>query len=320
MGDILWSDVSEWQVPVDDSYPYPVLAIRSNDGTYRDHDFARNYEWACRAMDSGRLAALIIYLVYRENWQQTLDTLKDVVGQPHPGTVFMIDVESWGGQIGGDQSDGINRLYWGIADWLGTAQLDAPRRVIGYGNANDLNTMWPNRPDHCPLIVAAYGANPDYPGKLGHQFTDGVYGGALDVPPFGYADVNSADGYDIDSFKSALGLGGFVAAEGELPVPNSNGAPMATLDQEDIDAVATEVTARVTKWLSDFIAGYVGPIGHDVKRVADQLGLARDDAGYDLAPGKPSGGNRPAYELLAALCARNGVPGTADTNPSGGAR
>ena len=33
--DTLYADVSEWQRPVDDSYPYRVIAIRSNDGTYR---------------------------------------------------------------------------------------------------------------------------------------------------------------------------------------------------------------------------------------------------------------------------------------------
>jgi hypothetical protein len=211
MADTRWSDVSEYQVRVTDRYPYQVLCIRSNDGTYRDKKFASNYEWARRALDSGRLKALIIYIVYRPNWQQTLDTTRSMVGVPHPHTAFMIDVESWEGQITGDNSDRINRLYWGLADWIGS-----PARVIGYGNVRDLNTLWPAKPAGVRLIVAAYGSNPSYPGKLGHQFTNGIID-ALEVPPFGRADVNSADGYDIDTFCAAIGIGRkhITAAPGE---------------------------------------------------------------------------------------------------------
>jgi hypothetical protein len=34
MVDSLFADVSEFQVPVDDSYPYQIFSFRSNDGTY----------------------------------------------------------------------------------------------------------------------------------------------------------------------------------------------------------------------------------------------------------------------------------------------
>lgn len=200
--DTMWSDVSEWQVPVDDSYPYQVLAVRSNDGTYRDRHFQANYRWACTALDSGRLKCLLIYLVYRPNWRDDLATLQSVIGQPHRRVAFMLDVESWGGQIQGDNSASINDLYRGITDWIGT-----PASVVGYGNTNDLDRLWPTRPTGLRLIIAAYDSNPNYPGKLAHQFTDGTVGGPLNVPPFGKADVNSADGYDIDAFCAALGTG-----------------------------------------------------------------------------------------------------------------
>lgn len=203
MSDTLWSDVSEWNSIVDDSYPYSVLAVRSNDGTYRDHHFVQNYQWAQRALDSGKLRVLIIYLVYRENWEDDFATLTSVVGTPHANTVVMVDVESWGGQIVGDQSAGINALLRSVTRWIGDS-----RRAIGYGNVFDLNSLWPTKPPGLRLIVAAYGSNPDYPGKLGHQFTDGQTADHLLVPPFGYADVNSADGYTVDAFCAALGLGG----------------------------------------------------------------------------------------------------------------
>lgn len=208
MTDTLWADVSEWQPAVNDSYPHQVLAIRSNDGTYRDKKFSANYAWAIRALDAGRLRALIVYCVFRVNWQDTLATMKSIVGAPHPKLVVMIDVESWGGQITGNQSDPINRLYWGLADWLGN-----PARVIGYGNVGDLNALWPNKPPGIRLIVAAYGSNPDYPGKLGHQFSD-----AYPTPPFGVCDINSADGYDIDAFCTAVGLAG--PPPGPTPPPD----------------------------------------------------------------------------------------------------
>lgn len=196
MGDTLFADVSEWQVPVNDQYPHQVLSIRACDGTYRDNNFAANYAWAHAALDSGRLKALIVYCVYRTNWAETLSTMMSMVGVPHPRMIAMIDVESWGGQITGNQSDGINRLYWGLAGWLGN-----PSRVIAYGNTGDLNALWPTKPPGVRLIVASYGANPDYPGKLAHQFANNYV-----TPPFGACDINSADGYDIDSFCAALGL------------------------------------------------------------------------------------------------------------------
>jgi len=210
MADTLWADVSEWQAAVNDSYPYQVLAIRSNDGTYRDKKFPANYAWATGALDAGRLRALIVYCVFRPNWQDTLNTMKTVVGTPHPKIVAMIDVESWGGQITGNQSDPINRLYWGLADWLGN-----PARVIGYGNTGDLNALWPNKPPGIRLIVAAYGSNPGYPGKLGHQFSD-----SYPTPPFGPCDINSADGYDIDAFSAAVGLTGTPTPPAPPPAPD----------------------------------------------------------------------------------------------------
>ena len=139
--DTIYADVSEWQVPVDDSYPHRVLCIRSNDGNHRDRNWNVNYPWCKRRCDTGELEFFIVYFVWRRNWRQTVDTLKDMVGNPHPRMAVMIDVESWGRQIAGDQSDGINRAYSAVAEWLGE-----PRRVVGYGNVGDLNRLWPVKP------------------------------------------------------------------------------------------------------------------------------------------------------------------------------
>ena len=248
LADVLWSDVSQYQTWVTDAYPYRVLAIRSNDGTYRDAKFPGNYAWAARALDTGRLRVLIDYMVYRENWQQTLDTARAMIGTPRSDLAVMIDVESWSGQIRGDHSASINALYDALAGWLGD-----PRRVIGYGNSGDLGALWPNRPGGLRTIIAAYGSNPDFPGKLGHQFTDGATHDRLNVPPFGFADVNSADGYDIDAFCAALGICHPVTL-GEIDMPAGEW-PTTTTPQ--LHCVCFPIGAKVSSltaqgWLSIF--------------------------------------------------------------------
>ena len=200
--DTLYADVSEWQRPVDDSYPYRVIAIRSNDGTYRDKNWASNYAWCKRRCDENALVFFIVYFVWRQNWQQTVDTLKNLVGQPHPRMAVMIDVESWQGQIIGNQSDGLNNAYRAVADWLGDR-----RRVIAYGNRGDLNSLWPYKPVGLRIVLASYGSNPGYPGKIAHQYTNGEgYGGGLPegCPPFGKCCMDSADGLTPEQYASCL--------------------------------------------------------------------------------------------------------------------
>jgi hypothetical protein len=77
---------------VNDSYPYPVLCIRSNDGTHRDRRWVNNYDWCLRNADSGRLTFFIVYFVWRTNWQAAVDTFKDQVRTPHPKMAVMLDV------------------------------------------------------------------------------------------------------------------------------------------------------------------------------------------------------------------------------------
>jgi hypothetical protein len=205
--DTLFADVSYFQAPVDDSYPHAVLSIRSNDGTFRDPNFEHNYRWCVNAVESGRLEFFIVYLYCRTNWEQTAQTHIDMVtaaGGPHPRMVSMLDVES-GGNPPGDGSDWINRTYWRLADWLGN-----PKRVIGYANTGDFNSMWRERPDGLRVIAAGYGRLPDLPGQIAHQYTDGQgFGGGLPegAPPFGNCDMNSANGLSPQEFAAACGIG-----------------------------------------------------------------------------------------------------------------
>ena len=209
MADTLYADVSEWQVGADDSYPYPVLCIRSNDGTYRDRRWLPNYRWCLRSVERGGLTFFIVYFVWRPNWRETVETFKSQVREPHPRMAVMIDVESWGGRITGDQSVGINAAYDAVGAYVGSTA-----KVIGYGNVGDLNRLWRNKPANLRLVVASYGSNPPYPGKVAHQYTDGQgFGGGLPegAPPFGDCDMNSADGLTAEQFAQACGIGDFGA-------------------------------------------------------------------------------------------------------------
>jgi hypothetical protein len=213
--DTLFADVSEYQVPVDDSYPYQVLSIRVSDGTYQDHNFAPNYAWMRTSLDSGRMTFGIVYTYARPNWQANADTVRTMIdsgGGLHPRVALMLDVEA-GGNPPGDGSSWINSLYSNLADYAGN-----PARIIGYANQYDFFNMWPVRPPGLRVIGAGYGSNPNLPGQVAHQYTDGSgYSPNLPqgCPPFGNCDMNSADGLTPLQFAAACGIttiGGWLMA------------------------------------------------------------------------------------------------------------
>ena len=224
--DTLFADVSEFQCVVNDSYPYRVLSIRSNDGTYEDKNFAANYAWATAAVDAGKLDMLIVYAYWRPNWQDTVNTHMSMVkaaGGPHPKMVSMMDVESGGNPVQ-DWSDALNATDAALVSWLGDS-----RRVIAYGNTNDLGTLWPSMSGE-KLVIASYGSNPDYPGKVAHQYTDGTgFGGGLPegCPPFGNCDMNSADGLTSSAFAALCGVGVPAPVVAAVPVAESVPAAIA---------------------------------------------------------------------------------------------
>jgi len=211
MTDTLWSDVSEFQVKVNSHYPHHVFALRSHDGGHNDANFMANVTWANQQVAAGHLALYFVYYFYRPGFDGAA-SLKNRIGpHPNPKMAAMIDVESAGGQVHGDQSAQINREFNELAAWLGDK-----RRVIGYGNTSDLNALWPHKPPGVRLIVAAYGSNPGYPGKFAHQFTDHA-----NTPPFGPSDLNSADGMAVHDLLVMHGMVG--AGPPPKPAPPAAG-------------------------------------------------------------------------------------------------
>lgn len=257
MTDTLFADVSEYQVPVNNSYPYRVLSIRVCDGTYRDRNFAHNYRWMRSAFDSGRLTFGIVYTYARPNWWANANTVRsmiDAAGGLHPRVALMLDVES-GGNPPGDGSSWINRLYWNLADYAGS-----PVRIIGYANAYDFFNMWRVRPAGLRVIGAGYGSNPNLPGQVAHQYTDGSgYSPNLPqgAPPFGRCDMNSANGLTPQQFAAACG------------VTTTGGPLMAFTDEEQ-----TELLTKVRE-IWDQLRGPNG---------AGWPQLGQNEQGQDLTP------------------------------------
>src|SRR5262249_37206042 len=116
--DTLWSDISEFQVPVTNAYPCHFLCLRSNDGTYQDHHFTQNIAWPRGAVHAGRLWGFMVYYFYRPGVNGAR-VLMSRVGHPDPDMAVMIDVESAGGQVAGNQSAAINAQHDELVKWLG---------------------------------------------------------------------------------------------------------------------------------------------------------------------------------------------------------
>jgi hypothetical protein len=209
----LFADISNFQVPVDDRYPYRFLSMRSNDGTYYDYNFKKNLAWAKAACDAGKLDGFIVYFVWESNWQQTVNTFKSAVGTPHPKMAAMIDIEGWSGRYTSDQSVGINASRESVISFLGGNRL----RCIGYANKGDFDTLWPSRND-ANVIIANYSYNPTFTNKVAHQFSSSFY-----VPPFGNCDINSADGVTSTQFAAQLGIVGKHSVE-QVPTGSSSGS------------------------------------------------------------------------------------------------
>src|SRR5437588_2113457 len=134
--DTLFAYVSEFEVAVDDSYTaagYRFVSIRSNDGTYRDHNFAENYRWCCAAADADRITGFIVYYYWRPygTGLPTHVSMINDAGGPHPKMASMMDVES-GGNPDSDQSASLTSEHDALAQWLGS-----PARVIAYANRGD---------------------------------------------------------------------------------------------------------------------------------------------------------------------------------------
>lgn len=214
MADTLIIDIS-YHNPVDlDNLPakYRVILIRANDGNFRDPKFAEWLKWCKDAVARNRLDCFGVYFVWENtswaSWEQTAETFIEMVGKPHPRMYIVLDLESWAGRYTFDVSESVNACRRRVRIWLREHSTRwqklrgiPSRRIGGYGNAGDLNTLWKHRPRRMWIVLANYTSNAPFKNKLAHQFTD-----AYHIPGFGTVDMSSADGYSMRRFMRRVGV------------------------------------------------------------------------------------------------------------------
>lgn len=204
MTDTFFADISSWQVPVNDSYPYPVLSFRVDFGGGIDPNARANWEFV---RDTPRMLVGIGYVVFKPGQGPAiLARVKQFFGTPAPAKlVVMIDMESGSGFAGpGNHSIEANRLAIGLADWLGSTA-----RVTGYANGGDWANNWPVRPPWLKRTVASYGTQD--PGAFQWQYYGGMSyptpaGFPRSCPPFGSnVDMNVIH-HPADALPGLFGL------------------------------------------------------------------------------------------------------------------
>ena len=234
---LICPDVSEFQVPLDRSFTRDFIIFRVMFGAhYLDPHFRANADAAKRLYDQGRLAGVLLYVVYTADpVRAQYEAAWNAIGPDVPDwlTGIMIDVETWRGQryeLSGDHTRAINQLYGLHAHRMGSWDS-----VIAYGNAGDLAELYPGRDRRCRVIVANYGPTLAYTrvhGAIGQQYTDGQQ--RWDVPringtslprasaPFGHCDHNvfpgCATGKDlVKLLRPAQRTGGRPTLDGDEP-------------------------------------------------------------------------------------------------------
>lgn len=202
-----WSDVSQYQgIPVDDSYPHSVFCFRTNSGDRVDSLAIENGRRALDMLRRGELEAVVAYYFFRPG-QANCDLHRQLLQESglwgDARLVTMIDVESAGGEIRGNQSAEVNDEAERLAGWYGN-----PKRVIGYWNPIADPDLWPARPPWMRLVVPSYERTPGQPsrkppGYFAHQYTDS--GRCLPWPAG--VDLNYTD-LDLPELLASWGITG----------------------------------------------------------------------------------------------------------------
>lgn len=277
-----WADVSQYQRVVDDSYPHPVFAFRSNSGDVVDRNASANLTWALNS----KVQIIIVYYFFRPG-QANCDLWREVAtrsGKIDPRIVCMVDVEGDRGTVAGDNSAEINDEVGRVQGWLGG------KRVIGYYNPKSDPGLWVSRPN-IPLVIPHYNGTPgqsyDYPNRFAHQ-----YGDNIPCAPFGPCDANYT-ALSVDQLKQLFGI------------------PGGTPAMSDVDAI-NEYTKRfngpIGSDVKDIREQLVGARDLVYKTVAGKQ-VVDINASF---PGWPQLGGRTAVDALAAVGAALGIPGFFD--------
>lgn len=204
------ADVSEHNHIYTDQYGRRFIIFRATFGAhYLDHNFLHNANQAAKDYKAGLIDGAACYLVWLQSatpaehykffWQQ----FGGVV--PPWLMAVMTDIERWGGtsyQNGGDHSKALNTLNAMNAHKMGSWPA-----AWWYGNAGDINSLYPHRDSRFMGIEARYSnrIGLTLKGAIGQQYTDGQAkwgvpsGYPISSAPFGHVDHNAFPG--VKSFK-----------------------------------------------------------------------------------------------------------------------
>jgi len=308
-GIIFWTDWSEWQsATYNAGYPYQFAAYRVCLGTsYVDKKIGGNTGWCHANAGPGKQLTLghCGYLVWYPGNEQTQADLFFNLAQVDDHFTAMIDVESWGGQIGGDHSNQITALADILAGKL------SRQRVKVYGNSGDLNSIYPNRPSWLGVIKAGYSSVAP-PGPWdGWQYSDGStqWPAPPDwpraAPPAGPSDHNAFLG-TADQFRTVFGLTGGISMADIQTILDA-----ITALRADVAAIRTDNNNKYQALVQQ-IGEPTHPSGGIRAQMVDVAGKVADVAGKIEALPKPL---TPDQAITAVAAALKQNPTTATLSP-----
>lgn len=241
-----YADIAEFQNYIDLSYPYPIVAIRLDNGNRIDYHAGVNWK---RALANPKIQVIIAYVVYLPGQRSSImGRVRKFFGGKPPKLVLMVDMESGQGFAGpGNHSSEANGLASDFANFLGTT-----KRVIGYANGGDWSNNWPSRPAWLKRITANYSTH--NPGTWGWQYYGGLNyatepGFPRSCPPFGgWVDMNVI-GETISQILIDCGL----VTPAPLPVVGEDYSMYSMVSVDKADCARRKIA-----WPGVFVVG--GPI------------------------------------------------------------
>lgn len=189
------ADISEFQPYYNSSYPYNGISFRVFNGNRVDYKAVGNWAAIQQDIASGKIKYVFPYVVFMPGkLGATIAGLQAVFGASPPPTIKiapMNDMESGAGFAGpGNHSAEANQWMLSITNWLNNA-----KKKLGYANAGDWASCWPQFPGDMFRVCAAYNAKD--PGLYCWQYAGGNQnypipaGYPRSVSPFGtYVDIN----------------------------------------------------------------------------------------------------------------------------------
>lgn len=223
-----YADTSEFQIPYNSAYPYPVAMFRFHSGYIVDPHAAANWQYLQTAIGAGRIRLVYAYAVFVPGQlTKVLAGLKQVFGGKCPTNrlVIVIDMES-GSDFAGPGNHSAEANIWAGTFQAWGAQVDP------YANAPDYAACWPTvAPSLTRRHISKYSNIPP-PGAYSWQYygvTDdpSPAGAPRGCAPFGVGVDMNVIYRSIDQIELDYGIT-------KPPAPKPPAPPAPVEDDEDM--------------------------------------------------------------------------------------